>query len=126
MSFSANEVTRSLSIPEDTNMSDIEHDTTRQSAPSKSSEEEDNLSRILLRKAMLDIQNDSTLSDKQKAIRMQTLMTKNYVTLSYTKPMEMTLEVGHPLSALDQAKTYHDEVEGILGCKHYQRSCKLQ
>ena len=81
---------------------------------------------MLLRKAILDIQNDPSLTDKQKAIRMQTLMTQDYVTLSYKQPLGIALEVGHPLSAVDQAKTYYDEEEEVLGCRHYRRNCKLQ
>lgn len=79
-----------------------------------------------LRKEMLDIQNDLTTSDKQKAVLMQTLMTRNFVALSYRRPMTVNQEIGHPLSALDLAKTYHDEAAGTLGCAHYQRNCKLQ
>jgi hypothetical protein len=30
------------------------------------------------------------------------------------------------LSEKDQSKTYHDEAQGILGCKHYRRGAKLQ
>lgn len=82
--------------------------------------------RLRLRREMLIIQNDDTLNDKQKAICMQTLMTKDYVTLSYQRPLAATLEVGHPLSALDLAQTFADGEAGLLGCKHYRRNCKLQ
>lgn len=80
----------------------------------------------LLRQQILSIQNDNSTSEIQKAILMQTLMTRNYVSLAYSKPATAMQEIGHPLSALDQAKTYFDEASGILGCPHYQRNCKLQ
>lgn len=79
-----------------------------------------------LRRQILAIQNDVSVTEAQKAILMQTLMTRDYVSLAYAKPSMAMQEIGHPLSALDQAKTYFDEDAGILGCPHYQRNCKLQ
>lgn len=84
------------------------------------------LNQTHIREEIHRIQADSSMSDKQKAILMQTLMTRDYVTISYRSPSAELHEMGHPLSALDQAKTYHDSAKQILGCAHYQRNCKLQ
>lgn len=83
-------------------------------------------SRALLRKAILEIQNDPGLTYKQKAMNMQTLMTRDHVTLSHQQPSGIALEAGYPLSAMDQRKTYYDEDQEVLGCDHYRRNCKLQ
>lgn len=81
---------------------------------------------LRLRKEMLDIQNNTTTDEKQKAILMQTLMTRNYVSLAYRNPIITNQDIAHPLSASDLARTYHDEAANIMGCAHYRRNCKLQ
>lgn len=80
----------------------------------------------LLRQEIRDIQQDTLLDDKQKAALMQSLMTRNYLTTSHKEIHAAIQEVGHPLSAIDLTKTYHDSSANILGCPHYRRNCKLQ
>lgn len=89
-----------------------------------------------LRKKMLRIQGDSSISEAEKARRMQDLMSiswKRYIIQrkkkmslanaqqhkhARRKPGETTLE--------DLRHSYHDIEKGILGCKHYQRAVKFQ
>lgn len=80
----------------------------------------------ILRQEMLSISTDDSLNDKQKALLMQSLMTRNYTSMSHKEVQAAIQDVGHPLSPMDLAKTYHDVNANILGCSHYRRNCKLQ
>lgn len=80
----------------------------------------------LLRRRIQDIQSSRTLDDKEKARYTQALMMRNYMMNAKPSPALLDHGFGQPLSIEDQAKTYHNEAEEILGCKHYRRQCKLQ
>ncbi|ORY74858.1 zinc-ribbon-domain-containing protein [Protomyces lactucae-debilis] len=53
-------------------------------------------------------------------------MTQRYVSLSHRRDSAIRREIGQPLTALDLAKTYHNEAGNQLGCQHYRRNCKLE
>jgi uncharacterized CHY-type Zn-finger protein len=83
-----------------------------------------------LRRRILAIQSDKQLSPTEKAKKIQALMTSGW-TSSQAKNTTATNLLTNKSSALtlserDTLKTYHDEVTGTLGCKHYQRGAKLQ
>ncbi|ORE01947.1 zf-CHY-domain-containing protein [Rhizopus microsporus var. microsporus] len=69
-----------------------------------------------LRKKIKEIQEDSSLSPKDKAKRIQNLMSHGTTEPSSNEQLQNEI----------YSKSYHKEQENILGCKHYQRNCKLQ
>lgn len=79
-----------------------------------------------LRQEILNIHNDTSLNDRQKAYLMQSVMTRNHVPMSSKHTNATIQEMGDPLSQTDLSKTYHDINSNILGCAHYRRNCKLQ
>lgn len=82
--------------------------------------------RQMLRRSLLEVQNSASLSERQKAAEMQKIMTRNYYGVYVPAIAVEAIGSGEPLSSEDRRKTFHDEGQGILGCRHYQRSCKLQ
>jgi hypothetical protein len=66
-----------------------------------------------LRRKILGIQS-SSLSAAEKAKAIQQLMCASYNT---TKKSPV---------AVACHSNYHDESQGIFGCRHYRRNCKLQ
>ncbi|KAJ3267442.1 hypothetical protein HK104_005889, partial [Borealophlyctis nickersoniae] len=88
-----------------------------------------------MRKRILTIQKDTSISPAEKAKKIQELMSNNWNTKQKAqtsraalasnklenKRIDFDLVTDH-----DKVKTFHDKDAGILGCKHYQRSAKLQ
>jgi len=67
-----------------------------------------------LRKLIIEIQKDQTLTPQEKAKKIQVLVSGK-VEIQSTKSNEFIL---------DTKVTYQDEEKTIMGCKHYQRGCK--
>uniref|UniRef100_K3WU11 RING finger and CHY zinc finger domain-containing protein 1 n=1 Tax=Globisporangium ultimum (strain ATCC 200006 / CBS 805.95 / DAOM BR144) TaxID=431595 RepID=K3WU11_GLOUD len=78
----------------------------------------------ILKAQIRQIQSSTSLTPKEKAESVQNLMMKQWNDsrdkVVLTKRQESDTEA-------DQKRTtYFNEAENILGCSHYQRSCKLQ
>ncbi|OAD80342.1 hypothetical protein PHYBLDRAFT_99199, partial [Phycomyces blakesleeanus NRRL 1555(-)] len=78
-----------------------------------------------LRKKIIQIQHDTSVDPKQKARMMQHLMSHGVLPATPTadthknkQPQVQTEDI--------YAVSYHKKEDGILGCQHYQRNCKLQ
>eukprot|EP00294_Goniomonas_avonlea_P010916 CAMPEP_0114542406 /NCGR_PEP_ID=MMETSP0114-20121206/1820_1 /TAXON_ID=31324 /ORGANISM="Goniomonas sp, Strain m" /LENGTH=397 /DNA_ID=CAMNT_0001726705 /DNA_START=138 /DNA_END=1331 /DNA_ORIENTATION=+ len=69
-----------------------------------------------LREKMLDINRRTDLSDRERALQMQMLMTSH---LAAAKPQDDFKEDS-------EFATFHEEERSVLGCKHYQRGCKVK
>lgn len=77
---------------------------------------------VSLRQKIMEIQN-ADFSEREKAYMLQTLMTHDYYRLQQAADdARPTAEA----SSTDKQPTYFDETHQILGCEHYQRSCKLE
>lgn len=77
-----------------------------------------------LRKLIQEIQKDSSLTPMQKAKKIQLLM-------SGKNPQEAKEPEEAPIKRksfedLDRSISYHNPEDKILGCKHYQRGCKIR
>ncbi|BFZ59852.1 hypothetical protein YB2330_000873 [Saitoella coloradoensis] len=70
-----------------------------------------------LRRNILKIQS-TDISDREKAHKMQALLTQGYNAPVKPTQIEATVD--------DKEPTYADKEKGILGCKHYKRAVKLQ
>ncbi|KAJ3042768.1 hypothetical protein HDV00_006587 [Rhizophlyctis rosea] len=88
-----------------------------------------------MRKRIVAIQGDTSLSPQEKAKRIQELMSSSWTTKQKSQGSRASLASNklenrradfNVVTDFDRQKTYHDREEGILGCKHYQRSTKLQ
>ncbi|KAJ3052908.1 hypothetical protein HK097_005441 [Rhizophlyctis rosea] len=86
-----------------------------------------------LRKRIMLIQTDSTLSPADKAKKIQELMTSGWSQRQQQRvvqPAKNKLENRRSnfdlVTDADRQPTYFDAANGILGCKHYQRAAKLQ
>ncbi|KAG0057860.1 hypothetical protein BGZ83_000047 [Gryganskiella cystojenkinii] len=73
-----------------------------------------------LRRKIMDIQRDPTISFADKARMIQNLMSSKWGA--------QKTEQGQngDTTADDLKRTYNDEEGGHLGCKHYRRGCKLK
>ncbi|BFZ57432.1 hypothetical protein PYCC9005_004484 [Savitreella phatthalungensis] len=78
-----------------------------------------------LRRRLLAIQGDTSLSESDKARKMQQLLSMRYLSSRRSGTPDTQAGKGQ-LSAADLEKTYADRDLGILGCSHYRRNCKLQ
>jgi hypothetical protein len=76
---------------------------------------------IALRLKILAIHKNTDLTAKEKARKIQALMSKKEI-----QSCEMDTTDESVLSEQDMAKTFNDKTLGILGCQHYQRSVKVQ
>ncbi|CAO3637638.1 unnamed protein product [Cunninghamella echinulata] len=75
----------------------------------------------ILRKRILDIQHDDSLCSKEKARRIQHIMSRPISAPSSPD------RVPHELTSLKEyERSYHDKEKNILGCSHYRRNVKLQ
>ncbi|KAF3936388.1 hypothetical protein ABW19_dt0201425 [Dactylella cylindrospora] len=89
----------------------------------------------VLRQKLMDIQK-SSLTERERAQRMHSLMTENYLSktgqrqaASPTSSRPRSMIEGDPFNATeeeDKEPSYANEEEGILGCAHYRRNVKLQ
>ncbi|KAF9975524.1 hypothetical protein BGZ73_000828 [Actinomortierella ambigua] len=97
--------------------------TTRSSAPVV-----DEKAQSELRRKIMDIQRDPTISFADKAAMIQRLMSLKW---QESKKQEIgkdeeTQDGSSNASAADLKTTYNNEEEKIMGCKHYSRGCKLK
>ncbi|KAF3907269.1 hypothetical protein ABW20_dc0107743 [Dactylellina cionopaga] len=88
----------------------------------------------VLREKLVDIQR-SSLTERERAQRMHSLMTEKYLkrtgqrpTISPASSRPRSMVDGDPLDISEEEKepSYANEEEEILGCAHYRRNVKLQ
>ncbi|EPS37140.1 hypothetical protein H072_9223 [Dactylellina haptotyla CBS 200.50] len=88
----------------------------------------------VLREKLLEIQK-SSLTERERAQRMHSLMTEKYLKktgkrpfISPTNSRPRSMVEGDPFSVTEEDKepSYANDEEGILGCSHYRRNVKLQ
>ena len=86
------------------------------------------------RKQIIAINRDKTLTPKERNLAIQKIMQHNYrESERVRKESEDLSAAGGGGAGADKTnestsattKTYHDKEKEILGCKHYQRKCKL-
>ncbi|CAO3620988.1 unnamed protein product [Cunninghamella blakesleeana] len=77
-----------------------------------------------LRKKILEIQRDTNLSAKEKARLIQQLMWGG--NRSSSPKSDTSSNNSEPVVTEGEHISYHDQENGIMGCQHYQRKCKLQ
>ncbi|KAI8923102.1 hypothetical protein BC831DRAFT_51681 [Entophlyctis helioformis] len=109
------------------------HPQTQASDDARRKEQEASDQQAELRKQIMVIQSDSSLSGADKAKRIQDLMTKRWATKQQKESSKEVRYINRLANKKkdfsivtddDRVKTFH--ASGILGCKHYQRSAKLQ
>ncbi|KAI9481330.1 MAG: zinc-ribbon-domain-containing protein [Benjaminiella poitrasii] len=74
-----------------------------------------------LRKKIKEIQLNKNLTTREKAKQIQHLMSHGTA-----QPTSHSNHSNGENASNGYSKSYHDEEKGIMGCKHYQRKCKLQ
>ncbi|KAF3924330.1 hypothetical protein ABW21_db0208986 [Orbilia brochopaga] len=88
----------------------------------------------ILREKLVEIQK-SSLTDRERAQRMHSLMTEKYLKRSGQRPVispansrPRSMVEGDPFNVTDEDKepSYANDEEEILGCAHYRRNVKLQ
>ncbi|KAI8805181.1 zinc-ribbon-domain-containing protein [Cladochytrium replicatum] len=80
-----------------------------------------------LRKRIMVIQSDRNLSAELMTSSWQTKQkTTNSRSALASNKLEHKRSDFNMVTEQDKLKTYHDKDSLILGCKHYQRACKLQ
>lgn len=114
----------------------LTHRRSHANEPKSASVEKKAEMQLLLRKVILEIQNDKTMSETEKAKKMQDLLSipwKKYVNqkkkkLAIANALQNKYLKRTPgeITAEDLELSYHDREKKILGCKHYQRAVKLQ
>ncbi|KAF9436934.1 hypothetical protein BGZ76_002512 [Entomortierella beljakovae] len=78
-----------------------------------------------LRKKIIEIQKDTSISFPEKASMIQKLMLTGRE--KQTKPSDHTIGIESIEPTENDLKaTYISDMSNILGCKHYQRGCKLK
>lgn len=77
-----------------------------------------------LRKEIMKIQQDSTLSSSEKAQKIQRLMSGKHSPAPSSPLPEGS--GSRTLSESELAPTYNNAELNVLGCKHYQRGCKMK
>ncbi|KAG0326965.1 hypothetical protein BGZ99_008621 [Dissophora globulifera] len=78
-----------------------------------------------LRKKIMEIQRDSSILPAKKALMIQELMAPPR-TGSRKTTQQPSTDGSNSITEDDLETTYYDKELGVLGCQHYQRSCKLQ
>ncbi|KAK6339067.1 hypothetical protein TWF696_009857 [Orbilia brochopaga] len=88
----------------------------------------------ILREKLVEIQK-SSLTDRERAQRMHSLMTEKYLKRTGQRPVispansrPRSMVEGDPFNVTEEDKepSYANDEEGILGCAHYRRNVKLQ
>ncbi|TPX73631.1 hypothetical protein CcCBS67573_g05097 [Chytriomyces confervae] len=88
-----------------------------------------------LRKQIVLIQQDLEITAQEKAKKIQELMTSKWTLREKGKSTRASLasnrlaDKRHDFNLVHQSDrqlTFHDQASGVVGCKHYQRSAKLQ
>lgn len=77
------------------------------------------INEVDLRKKIREIQQNTSLTPTEKARQIQYLMSHGTTQPLVNKSNKDPADDG-------RSKSFHNEEKGILGCKHYQRKCKLQ
>ncbi|KAF9102734.1 hypothetical protein BGX27_010867 [Mortierella sp. AM989] len=77
-----------------------------------------------LRRKIMDIQRDPTITFADKAGMIQKLMSSRWKNSQRSSDTQNDGSV--EATADDLKKTYYDEDQKILGCEHYMRGCKLK
>ncbi|KAF8924285.1 hypothetical protein EDD21DRAFT_385938 [Dissophora ornata] len=77
-----------------------------------------------LRRKIMDIQRDPAISFAEKASMIQRLMSSKWQGSQRSSDSHNDGSV--EATADDLKKTYYNEDQGQLGCKHYMRGCKLK
>ncbi|KAF9991110.1 hypothetical protein BGZ75_004594 [Mortierella antarctica] len=77
-----------------------------------------------LRRKIMDIQADSTISFADKAGMIQKLMSLKWQ--GSQRASDNQNDGSIEATEDDLKKTYHNESKDYLGCKHYRRGCKLK
>ncbi|CAO0803276.1 unnamed protein product [Mucor circinelloides] len=88
----------------------------------KEAEQKHIINEAELRKKIKEIQLDQTLTPRDKAKQIQYLMSHG----TTHPPASSQADASLNSTENDYSKSYNNEEKGILGCKHYQRKCKLQ
>ncbi|KAI8642379.1 zinc-ribbon-domain-containing protein [Parasitella parasitica] len=94
---------------------------TTTAAPTKEPEQNHIINETELRKKIKEIQLDKTFTAKDKARQIQYLMSHGT-----THPLSVASKDQPDATESIYCKSYHNQEQEILGCKHYQRNCKLQ
>ncbi|KAJ6264318.1 hypothetical protein Dda_0463 [Drechslerella dactyloides] len=88
----------------------------------------------VLREKLVEIQR-SSLTERERAQRMHSLMTERYLKRTGQRPVispvssrPRSMAEGDPFTVTEEDKepSYANDEEGILGCAHYRRNVKLQ
>ncbi|KAJ3070922.1 hypothetical protein HDU98_006058 [Podochytrium sp. JEL0797] len=125
---------------EDSSHSDHHHDheddhASECSRSRKKTQEDCESNQTNLRKRIVEIQKDVNMAPQEKAKRIQELMTQQWSSrqrgnssrsLTATNKLENKDNDFGVVTDEDRVVSYHDKDRTIIGCKHYQRSCKLQ
>ena len=86
----------------------------------------DSTQQAQLRRQLLEIQADRAITDRERAQRMQALLSSRYLKSRGRRPSSNGRAPDTTLTTADLTVTYHNEAAGVMGCAHYQRNCKLQ
>ncbi|TPX71034.1 hypothetical protein CcCBS67573_g06316 [Chytriomyces confervae] len=117
------EATRTVQAPTTTSVADAK------------SKEQAEQHQVDLRKQIVLIQQDSKMTPQEKAKKIQELMTSKWTSRDKGKSTRACLasnrladkrEDFNHIHQADRQLTFHDQTSGVVGCKHYQRSAKLQ
>ena len=83
---------------------------------------------VALRLKIMAIQKNKDYSAKEKAKKIQDLMSNGKKIYASSMELDnMSIEqLQSNLSLDDKSQSFHDKTLGILGCSHYQRSVKIQ
>lgn len=73
-----------------------------------------------LEAALRKVSNDDDLNPRRKAYLMQNLMTSRWIVAQQRQP---TVHDSSPVPGC--SPSYHNQENGIFGCEHYKRNCKL-
>ncbi|KAF9296623.1 hypothetical protein BGZ88_012267 [Linnemannia elongata] len=81
-----------------------------------------------LRRKIMDIQRDPTISFADKASMIQKLMSSRWQGAQSSSALQTTDDSTEATEATEEdlKTTYNNADRNILGCKHYRRGCKLK
>ncbi|KAI8089505.1 zinc-ribbon-domain-containing protein [Halteromyces radiatus] len=78
-----------------------------------------------LRRKILDIQRDTSITAKDKARQIQQLMWQGTQSSPINQASSSRSSNTPELISEGESISYQDKEKGIMGCQHYQRKCKL-
>ncbi|KAJ3040331.1 hypothetical protein HDU99_010169, partial [Rhizoclosmatium hyalinum] len=88
-----------------------------------------------MRRRIVAIQSDPAIPPQEKAKKIQELMTSQWSnrqrrhssrSIGASNKLDNKTEDFGIVTVADTEVSYHDKDRTVIGCKHYQRSCKLQ